>query len=309
LHALLAVDPVTGQRRVLSDLANAGQGPTGSPQGVGVGATGTVYVSTGNDVLLSVQPGSGIRTLLSDFMNPSQGPIGYKPWAIALDTTDSNLLVADRGPLGTPGAALWKVLTLDGTRTLVTDFNFPPFYTNGPQGVAVGASAAVYVVDPGQGTDCRGFGACGALFLVDRTTGTKTMVSDFGNATQGPLGDTPTDVAADTDGTLLVSDQFAGTCSGGCGAIFRVDPATGQRTMLTDNGSATQGFTGYNALGVQVGVGGTIFESGCSAAAGSLPPVAICSVDRTTGVRTVVSNFGNAAQGPGSGPQKMAVYH
>ena len=42
------------------------------------------------------------------------------------------------------------------------------------------------VIDQAAGT-----GGLGALFRVDLTTGDRTLISDFGNAAQGPLGSLP----------------------------------------------------------------------------------------------------------------------
>ncbi|MGH8581210.1 MAG: hypothetical protein ACREWG_00130, partial [Gammaproteobacteria bacterium] len=44
----------------------------------------------------------------------------------------------------------------------------------------------------------------GGLFRVDATTGNRTLVSDFGNAAQGPLGLYPIRLALEGGGTVLV---------------------------------------------------------------------------------------------------------
>ena len=111
---------------------------------------------------------------------------------------------------------------------------------------------------------------------------------------------------ADADGTFLVADPFGGSC-GACGAIFRVDPLTGMRTVVTDAGNAAQGTTNFNLTAVAVGLGGTICVAGCVGPTGY---GAICRVDRTTGVRTVVTDLGNAAQRPlGVNFYWITIYH
>jgi hypothetical protein len=52
-------------------------------------------------------------------------------------------------------------------------------------------------------------------------------------------------------GDILVSDQTDGG-TGSAGALFRVDPAAGSRTLLSDFGNAAQGPTGVNPRGVAV---------------------------------------------------------
>ena len=49
----------------------------------------------------------------------------------------------------------------------------------------------------------------GKLFAVDPNTGNRTLISDFGNASQGPLGVAPRGVEVTADGTIYVADALA----------------------------------------------------------------------------------------------------
>jgi len=71
------------------------------------------------------------------------------------------------------------------------------------------------------------FGATffGALFSVNPVTGNRTVISDFGNASQGTLGLDPLGVALGPSGDILVTDFSAGTNFKG--ALFSVNPVTG----------------------------------------------------------------------------------
>ena len=159
--------------------------------------------------------------------------------------------------------------------------------------------ADTVVIDPSAGTVNRG-----ALFRVDPTTGTRTLLSDFGNAGQGPLGDEPVGVALEAGGAILVIDRGAGT--GTLGALFRVDPTTGTRTLLSDFGNAGQGPLGNDLFGVALEAGGAILVIDPSA--GTVNRGALFRVDPTTGTRTLLSDFGNAGQGPlGTSPFGVAV--
>ncbi|MGH8474774.1 MAG: calcium-binding protein [Methylococcales bacterium] len=109
--------------------------------------------------------------------------------------------------------------------------------------MAVEAGGALLVVDRNAGA-----GFNGALFRVDRVSGNRTLLSDFGAAVQGPLGLDPSGVAVEAGGALLVVDFNAGT--GAKGALFRVDPAGGNRTLLSDFGDAGQGPLGLTPVGV-----------------------------------------------------------
>jgi VCBS repeat-containing protein len=93
-----------------------------------------------------------------------------------------------------------------------------------------------------------GTGTLGALFQVDPMTGTRILLRDFGKPEQGTPGVDPEGVAVETAGDILVTDREAGT--GFQGALFRVDPTTGTRTVLSDFGNATQGPTGITPVGL-----------------------------------------------------------
>jgi hypothetical protein len=101
------------------------------------------------------------------------------------------------------------------------------------------------VIDLDAGTTERG-----ALFKVNPSTGTRTLVSDFGDAGQGPLGIEPFGLAIDGAGNVLVVDGSAGTNS--AGGLFRVNPSTGARTLVSDFGDAAQGPRGSDPVGLAI---------------------------------------------------------
>jgi hypothetical protein len=290
---LFAINPTTGIRTVLSDFSNAAQGPTGSSFRVATGPGGVIYVTDGASDQLSklFQVFSdGTRVVVSDSTNSAQGLPFHTTDTPAVDT-DGSILVSDRG-IGGGGndSGLWRVNATTGFRTKLFSFG------GHPEGITLDSTNRILLGDAEGGTDCHTFGGCGALYNVDRVTAALTTLSDFGNPAQGPLGeDAGYALAKDNDGTILVTDPFAPPCSSACGVLFRWNPSTSTRTYVTKFGDSTQGAVGFRPLGVAVAANGTIFLSSCTGAFNSL---AICTVDRTTGVRTVFSDFGNAAQGP-----------
>jgi hypothetical protein len=72
-----------------------------------------------------------------------------------------------------------------------------------------------FVIDYEAGT-----GFLGALFMVDPVSGTRTLISDFGNAGQGPTGTAGlAGIAIQSSGQILVTDEklgqvVMGRCSG-----------------------------------------------------------------------------------------------
>jgi hypothetical protein len=297
--SLYAVDPATGKRTALSDLTDPSQGPTLTDWRLAsdfghVVSTGLSTTTPDDGLLVQIDPATGQRTTISDFQNPAQGSIGYTPFGVFV-VSSTAYLVTDRGQGGGGnGAALWSVD--NGVRTKITNFNDPSEGPLGksPEGVAINGAGQMWVIDSEAGTDCTGFGDhCGGLFRVD-PNGQRTLVSDFGNPAQGPLGDDPVGLVLDADGSFLVIDQFAGAC--GCGELFRVYPATGQRVLLSDFGNTAQGPTGgRNPTAVTIAVDGSILTDGCP---GTNHNGAICKIDRLTGNRTNFADFGDPTLGP-----------
>jgi Ca2+-binding RTX toxin-like protein len=85
---------------------------------------------------------------------------------------------------------------------------------------------------------------------VDAASGNRSLVSDFGNAAQGPLG-------IDQEGLALepAARSWSATLPRGrvvLGALFRVDRLGGQRTMLSDFGNSGQGDLGADPYRVAV---------------------------------------------------------
>ncbi|CAN5754321.1 hypothetical protein BH20PSE1_BH20PSE1_20630 [soil metagenome] len=164
---------------------------------------------------------------------------------------------------------------------------------------APAAADETYVVDHDAGS-----GAAGALFRVDAASGNRSLVSDFGNAAQGPLGADPSGLALEASGTVLVIDFSAGTDFGG--ALFRVDAASGNRTLVSDFGDAAQGPLGSAPFGLALEAAGTVLVIDDTAGTGNAG--VLFRVDRVSGQRTVVSDFGNAAQGElGAEPVGVAI--
>ena len=159
---------------------------------------------------------------------------------------------------------------------------------------AAGYADITYVIDAEAGTGFRG-----ALFRVAQMSGARTVLSDFGAGAN--QGFDPDGVAVETNGQILVIDGNAGT--GGRGALFRVDPVSGVRTMLSDFGAgANQGVDPY---GVAVETNGQILVIDANAGTGMLG--ALFRVDPVSGARTVLSDFGAGAN-QGVYPYGVAVF-
>jgi hypothetical protein len=240
---LFRVDPQTRRRAVLSDFGDASQGPLGAnPLGVAVEVAGTILVTdhfAGTDsrgVLFRIDPETGTRAVLSDFGDSAQGRLG-DPVGVAVET--SGTILVSNSVSGTDSrGVLFRIDPQTGTRSVLSDGDASQgsLGTNS-LGVGVEVAGTILVGNSVAGTNLRG-----ALFRVDPETGTRTLLSDFGDAGQGPVGEVPLGVGVEVAGTILVSNSVVGTNFRG--VLFRVDPRTGRRTLLTDFGDAGQGPVG-----------------------------------------------------------------
>ncbi|MGH8899701.1 MAG: PxKF domain-containing protein, partial [Egibacteraceae bacterium] len=234
---------------------------------------------------------------VSDFGNAALGPLGVDPTAMARGGDDGVLVVdpeAGTGGAGalfvlTPAALNPSVSNPGGKRGLLSDFGDPATGPVGvdPVGVAAdlrrvpAADGDVLVVDPNEGTILPGqTDGAGLLSVVSPVTGKRTVLSDFSSLAEGPVGAQPHDVALESDGQILVADRDAGTDLRG--ALFRVDPATGRRVVLSDFGDPQQGELGNNPRGVAVERDGGILVADPS-------PGLLFRIDPADGSRTVLA--------------------
>jgi sugar lactone lactonase YvrE len=146
-----------------------------------------------------------------------------------------------------------------------------------------------------------------ALVAVDERSGAIAILSDFHDPRQGPTGALPYDVAIGADGTVYVLDREAGPLSRGI--VFRVDPRSGRRTMLSELGDPAFGPMGQNPESIAIGPSGTIYVADIDAGPGDGDVGAILAVDPASGSRGLLSAFGDAQQGPalGEDPRGIAV--
>ncbi len=290
---LFRVDPATGHRDLLTDFGNAAQGPVGcGPFGVAIAPSGQVLVvcvNAGTDLagaLVRVNLDTGNRVMVSDFGNFDQGFSGGFLDDVAVEPS-GKFLVSDFGFSGV--GTLFRVDPTTGNRGIVSDFSDPtqgPVGVLGPAGIAVEGSGQILAADLAAGTDFFG-----EVFRVHPATGERVVLSDFGDPSQGPLGTEPDAVAVDPFGHILVLCRSAG--SGLAGAIFRVDPSTGHRTLVSDFGDLASGPVIFSPLGVATQSSGQILVIGFVDG-----QAVVARVDPATGQRALVSNFVDPSQGP-----------
>jgi len=324
--ALFSVDPDTGQRTVISDFGDSSQGVLGFGSllaGLETDIDGNIYVldvdsGTGVSVEISlggsifneivvfggriirVSPVTGDRTVVSDFGDSSQGVLSFEPSDMAVDGS-GNIIVADIDA-GTDGNGL--IFSVDpgtGQRTVISDSGDSTQGDLGlnPNGVAVDLSGNILVTDAIAGTDSRG-----VIFSVNPSTGERTVISDFGDISQGDLGSNPFDIEIGSGGDIFVFNPDSDIPPSD--VLFSVDPDTGQRVIVSDLNDSSQGDLGINPFDTAIDSSGNVLVTDLNA--GTNLGGVLFSIDPGTGQRTVVSDFGDSTQGVvSSDPDSVAV--
>lgn len=246
LNKLFRVDSSTGNRTLLSDFSDPSQGPVPDSAagngvlGIAIEKSGAILVTARGvgidfrDAILRIDPVTGQRTMLSDFGNPVQGLLGGQcAFGLAVESS-GKILVTDCDNFGSASFAglLFRIDPISGVRELLSDFgNVQQGGTaQSLGGITVESSGQILVVAPFAGTD-----GGGALFRITPGDGQRTLLSDFGNSLQGPKGTLLRNIALESTGSILVVDQDVDDLFGsGAGAVFRVNPSSGERTVLSD---------------------------------------------------------------------------
>lgn len=328
LAAVVRVDPATGNRTVLG-----GSGPAlVSLKGVAVESTGTLLVvDDGLDAVVRVNPTTGNRAILSS-SSTGTGPAFGVPKAIALDA-DGDILVADDGL-----DAVVQVDPVSGNRTVLSSASTGTGTNLAvPTGLAVGSDGSVLVTDTSlgavmsaaQGSGNRttlssaavGYGPAFSspsgvavvpssvfkggdpiivdmdppgVLRVDPVTGNRTMISSTSgcHGSEDAFGVGAFSIEMEKNGQLIVSQNGSHT-------LFRVDPATGNRTAFSQYGDGK----GINFLGPR----GLAIKSDGHILFTSESPQAIFDAD-PAGNRTIVSSLSVGAAEPQLGsPQDVAI--
>jgi sugar lactone lactonase YvrE len=203
---------------------------------------------------------------------------------------------------------LRQVIRVDasGTRTMVSSNTSPgqgvEFNMGDTIGVAMGPDGDLFVADAGWFDNPNpfqlpesGFGDTGGVWRIDPATGVRTVVSSNATNDGDADFDSPVGIAFEADGNLLVSDYDR---DGSAEHLFRIDPDTGYRTLLSSNASpSTDGASYASVEGLAITPGGTIYLADSNARDGG---GGVFRVDPASGERTMITN--NDSPGVGDVP-------
>ena len=234
----------------------------------------------GGSRIFTVDPINGTRTLVSGIADNGSlrgaGPL--LNGSVEAVVLDENSFVSSQ--FQAP-PAIFMIDRVTGDRTLLTGtlLEADNFETRG-EGPTIAARAIA--VNPADSNIiyATSFTEQG-VFEIDVSTGNRTIISTAGVGDTpvaigtGPTIGAPLGIVVDTDGSLLIADL---STSGGL--IVRVDPATGNRTLISDASNTAQGTDPFGPFGVGL-ANGEIF-----AATGN----GLFQVDADTGVRTLIGD-------------------
>jgi streptogramin lyase len=207
-RAIIRIDAETGLQTVVA----AGD-RLGTPFGIAVDSRGDILVANGQSIL-RLNALAGQPTVVS--ARGRFGGSGGSPLVVAV-AGNGDLIVANVGL----ASEIVRVNPRNGFQSLISHGD----YLKRPAGIAVDGND-IYVTDVA--TADGNFGV-GAVIRVDMSTGAQTLVS-YGSYLVGPVG-----IAVDDNGQLVVGDPYTINPASPDiydGGIIRIDPATGEQTLL-----------------------------------------------------------------------------
>ncbi len=291
---LLAVDPLTGKQRLISDNAqpvNAGSQFFLNPYSVVLTPSGQLLVvddsAFGGGGLISVNPASGKQTKVSGNDMPINNTSKFFELSSDLVLSGDEVLVASADDIGSGCAdGCGGVISVDpasGKETVVSSNDLP---INASSQLFVDPYGIALLGDRILVADYNAFGA-GGLISVNKANGAETKVS----ANDMPINNnskffvTPVELTVAPDGHVLVADYDA---FGGPGGVISVDAVTGKETKLSANdlpvNNSSKLFVSPNGIGIAAN--GQIVISDRNAFGGS---GGLISVDPATGRETPIS--------------------
>jgi streptogramin lyase len=268
-YGIVRIDPVTGDRTVISDQLIGTGAPLQGPEAVEIAPDGSILVADAFWGIERVDPVTGNRA-----------SINSAPESSAVHQVGNEVYYSGLGALhGFNATTLHNNFSSNGTG--------PHFDGPGqPHGFAIignVAYAATWASDISVAAD--------GIVGIDLTTGNRTLISGTvrntsTSAGSGPVWNLLDDVAVDATGQLLVT-------SAATNGVMRIDPVTGGRAIVTsDSIGAGPQFPTRDPNGVVNGLAvaadGTILLNEREAGG-------VWAVDPITGNRTIVSDATHGA--------------
>jgi uncharacterized repeat protein (TIGR03803 family) len=302
--AVFSLDPKTGAESVRHSFGSGRDG-LGPSAGL-IRIKGTLYgttVSGGRNypegTVFSLSPETGAETVLHSFAGgssdgnwPEAGLVNVKGTLYGTTQNGGSGRCADNEGCGT----VFAINPQTGAETVVYSLQ-----GNGRDG-ALPRAGLIRIKDmlygttfTGGGGSCYSDGGCGTVFSLDLKTGAETVVYYFCARTSCTDGAEPSAGLIDVNGILYGTTYGGGTgtCYGGCGTVFSIDPANNFEAVL--HSFRNNGADGNFPEAALIDVGGTLY--GTTAAGGARGGYGtVFAIAPRTGAETVLHSF------PDNGP-------
>lgn len=278
---IVVIDPSTGNREVLSRFSDVGTGPNIGPLSRIARQSSGDFLVVGGTQLAHVSASTGDRTLVAS-PYVGTGPMGFV--SSVLTTNTDRVILVDQGGYVT------ELNPVSGNRTLISGLGVGT-------GFSFGNSLSPGEIDKNGNLIVYGNRH---LISVNLNTGARTIVSGQtrGSGPEIGLSDVVLEVAILPDGVIVVETRHLnsfGTIPPYVNQLFRIDPLTGNRSILSIR--QNPGIDEYYHLAV--GINGQLL----GAKAGTKEIIAINSL---TGAETLISGP-TRGSGPGFSYGEMFV--
>ncbi len=281
-NALVAVDLATGARSDFSS-STAGTGPAFSqPSDIVLDLANNRYLaaSVASDAIIAIDRNTGNRSILSNAANGT-GPVFSIPLRLSVDAVNGVALVSDRG--------IDEVIAVDlasGNRTLISNTQSLPLVD--AYGIDIDGQRAL-------------IGDTGANTLIEMdlrpSAGDRSYLSNSDLA----IGNGPAFGNGIRDIDINVAGTSAYVTDLGTPAIWQLDTATGDRSLLSDNAGVGSGTLLNSPFSL------VLDEQNNRVLVADLGD-RLYAVDLTTGDRTVLSDNAGIGSGPwGNDPDAIAL--
>ena len=289
---LILVDGKTGVRWVLSDFLDESEGPGNcclpSLSSVAVGR-GQIFVTDATVGLFIVDPRTGHRRVMRFYEGTITGNLTFGAAVDAFGRVVANL------DLYTGDSAVVRVNPFNGRRAIVTEI---------PSSSCCGITDLTVeqpTLKRPEGTIliAESIGIGGGIGLprivrVDPVTGERSLLSDFDMPEQGVVADLTCSVGLTVEhsGTILAN---AGGCHYERNLLVRIDPKSGDRTVVSDFDNPDRGPVGASLHGAGVQRAGDVIVGASDPTTGAFN---LYRVNPQTGRRVLFSDSTNSRQGP-----------
>ena len=290
---LFALDPKTGAETVLYSFCSQQNCTDGQvPQASLIDMKGTLYGTTdqggtnctqygGCGTVFSFNLSTGTETVLHSFGSGADGNGSVANLIDVKGTLYGTTLGGGTTGLGT----VFEVDPNTGAETVLHSFGNG---TDGefPYAGLINVKGTLYGT-----TNYGGTADDGTVFSLDPKTGAETVLYSFCSQQNCADGELPEGSLIEVNGMLYgtTANGGTGTCGGGCGTVFALDPNTGVETVLHTFCSQQNCADGAGPHADLIDVNGTLYST--TGGGGASGQGAVFSLDPSTGAETVLYSF------------------